>query len=253
MPDRLPFDIECVDALDGVPHGFLGHSGGAYQFGFGGPGDETVVAKARAGAADALIAGALLAAPHQVHSADVLTVTEAWPDTPTGRPAGDALVTSARGIVLGIVTADCGPVLFSDRVAGVIGAAHAGWRGAHADIVENTVCAMEHLGATRANIAAAIGPTIAQSSYEVDAPFRAHFAARDDRHFAPAPHRDGSDRWLFSLSGYIADKLEQSGIDRIYDTARDTFSHPERYYSYRRAASSGKPNYGRQISLIALG
>lgn len=253
MLDQPPFDIECVDSLDRVPHGFFGHSGEAFQFGYGGPGDETVVAMARADAAHSLIAGAPLVAPHQVHSADVLTVTEAWPDSPVGRPSGDAVVTSEGGIVLGIVTADCGPVLFCDPVAGVIGAAHAGWRGAHAGILENTVVAMERLGATRANIAAAIGPTIAQSSYEVDLPFRAHFEADEERHFAPAPPREGSERWHFDLPGYIADKLERSGIGRICDTARDTFSDSERYYSYRRAASSGMPNYGRQISLIALG
>lgn len=191
--------------------------------------------------------------PHQVHSSDVVTVTEAWTDTPEGRPMGDAVVTAQRGVVLGIVTADCGPVLLADPTAGVVGAAHAGWRGAHGGVLENTIAAMEALGANRAGISAAIGPTIAQASYEVDAPFKENFTEQDDKHFADAPDRGGSPRWHFDLPGYIIEKLKLSGIEKISNCARDTFSHSERYYSYRGAVSSGEPNYGRQISLIALG
>lgn len=247
------FDIERADALAGIPHGFFGHGGGAHQFGYGGPGDAETVAATRAAAASALVSGAPIVTPHQVHSPDVVTVTEAWADAPEGRPVADAVVTAQRSVVLGIVTADCGPVLFADRAAGVVGAAHAGWRGAHGGVVENTLAAMEALGATRENISAAIGPTIAQTSYEVDAPFRENFIAGDETHFQSAPEREGSPRWHFDLPGYIAEKLKLSGIGKISNCARDTFLHSERYYSYRRAVSSGEPNYGRQISLIALG
>ncbi|WP_298470436.1 peptidoglycan editing factor PgeF [uncultured Erythrobacter sp.] len=247
------FDIERADALADFPHGFFGHGGGLHQFGYGGPGLVEEVGATRAAAASALVAGAPIVTPHQVHSPDVVTVTDEWDDAPEGRPVADAVVTARRGIVLGIVTADCGPVLFADRQAGVVAAAHAGWRGAHGGVLENTIAAMEALGASRATIAAAIGPTIAQASYEVDAPFRENFGEQDGKHFAAAPDRAGSPRWQFDLPSYITEKLAFCGIDKISDCAWDTFSHPERYYSYRRAVSSGEPNYGRQISLIALG
>lgn len=250
------FAIERAGVLNGVAHGFFGHGGPqdphAHQFGYGGPGDEGEVRRVRAAAAQALVTGARLVMPHQTHSPDVVTVTEPWPDEASGRPPCDALVTALKGVVIGIVTADCAPVLFADTSAGVIGAAHAGWRGAQGGVLENTVEAMEALGANRANIAAAIGPTIGQNSYEVDAPFRSHFEAADDRHFAHAPERDGSPRWHFDLSGYIVEKLDRLGCAAIESLGRDTFSHPERYYSYRMASQRGEPNYGRQISLIGL-
>lgn len=247
------FDIEHAQALGGIPHGFFGHSGRAYQFGFGGPGQSDMVGAARTAAANAIVAGGSLAAPHQVHSPDVIVVAQAWEDRPNGRPAADALVTAERGIVLGIVTADCGPVLLADAKAEVVGAVHAGWRGAHAGVLENTIAAMEALGAARQDIAAAIGPTIAQASYEVDAPFRENFTSADERHFAPAPSRAGRARWHFDLPSYITDKLRLCGIRKIDSMNRDTFSYPERYYSYRRAVQAEKPNYGRQISMIAVG
>ena len=247
------FDIERANALNGIPHGFFGHGGGSHQFGYGGPGEAEEVRTLRAAAADAILSGARLAAPHQVHSPDVMTVTDPWDDLPEGRPVADAVVTDRPGMVLGIVTADCAPVLFADAQAGVVGAAHAGWRGAHGGVLENTVAAMEALGADRSRIAAAIGPTIAQASYEVDAPFRDNFEAKDAHLFAPAPEREGVARWHFDLPGYVADELHASGVAKICDLARDTFSLSERYHSYRRATMRGDPNYGRQISLIALG
>lgn len=256
MVDRAPFAITRADALAQVPHGFFGHGGPdnprAHQFGYGGPGDERDVREVRAAAAEAIAGGAALVMPHQTHSNDVVTVTRPWADEPTGRPPCDALVTSLRGIAIGIVTADCAPVLFADHKAGVIGAAHAGWRGAQGGVLENTLDAMESLGATRDNIAAAIGPTIAQPSYEVDAPFRDHFAADDEQHFNPAPARDGVARWHFDLPGYITRRLAKSGCGQIELLALDTFALAERYHSYRLASQSGEPNYGRNISLIAL-
>ena len=248
----MEFQIERHALLDGVPHGFFGSAGGAHQFGFGGPGDPAEVRMLRAGAADAILPGGRLAAPHQVHSPDVVTVTAAWDDGAEGRPVADAVVTATSGIVLGIVTADCGPILFADREAGVVGAAHAGWRGAADGVLENTIAAMEALGAARANIAAVLGPTIAQASYEVDAPFRARFAAADERFFAPAPERDGTARWHFDLPGYIMARLAGAGLSKIADLGRDTFSHVERYHSHRRSTQACEANYGRQISMIAL-
>jgi YfiH family protein len=246
------FQIERHALLDGVPHGFFGSAGSAHQFGFGGPGDPAEVRMLRAAAAEAIVPGGRLAAPHQVHSPDVVTVSAPWDDGAEGRPVADAVVTATPGIVLGIVTADCGPILFADLQAGVVGAAHAGWRGAVEGVLENTIAAMEALGATRANIAAVLGPTIAQPSYEVDAPFRARFAAGDERFFAPAPEREGMARWHFDLPAYIMARLSAAGLSKIADLGRDTFSHLARYHSHRRSTQAGEANYGRQISMIAL-
>jgi YfiH family protein len=248
----IGFQIERSALLDGVPHGFFGSAGGVHQFGFGGPGDPAEVQALRAAAAEAIRAGGRLAAPHQVHSPDVAVVDEIWGDAAAGRPVADAVVTATPGIVLGIVTADCGPILFADAQAGVIGAAHAGWRGAVDGVLENTMAAMEALGAQRERITAVLGPTIAQPSYEVDAPFRAHFAFEADPFFAPAPERDGTPRWHFDLPGFIMAQLAASGLSKIANLGRDTFSHVARYHSHRRSSQAGEANYGRQISMIAL-
>ncbi|MDC8753930.1 peptidoglycan editing factor PgeF [Erythrobacter sp. sf7] len=245
------FAIETHPLFEGVPHGFFGSAGGVHQFGFGGPGDPADVHALRAAAAEAIRAGGRLAAPHQVHSPDVVTVTEAWDDAAEGRPVADAVVTATPGIVLGIVTADCAPVLVADPQAGVVGAAHAGWRGAVEGVLENTIAAMEALGAQRTNIIAVLGPTIAQPSYEVDAPFRARFAVEDERFFASAPARDGIARWHFDLPGYGMARLAAAGIGKIADLGRDTFSHVARYHSHRRSTQAREADYGRQISMIA--
>lgn len=246
------FQIERHALLDGVPHGFFGSAGGAHQFGFGGPGETADVQALRVAAAIAILPGGRLAAPHQVHSPDVVTVTAAWDDAAEGRPVADAVVTATPGIVLGIVTADCSPILLADRESGVIGAAHAGWRGAVDGVLDNTIAAMEALGARRSSIAAVLGPTIAQASYEVDRAFRDRFAAGADRFFAAAPAREGIARWHFDLPGFITARLADAGLSKIADTGRDTFSHLVRYHSYRRSTQAGEANYGRQISMIAL-
>lgn len=248
MAEALAFDIVRSDALAGVSHGFFGHGGGAHQFGYGGEGEEHSIRAARAQAAQAIMPGGVLVAPHQIHSPDVLTVDAAWEDTANGRPVADALVTATPGLVLGIVTADCAPVLFADTEAGVIGAAHAGWRGAHGGVLENTLDAMEQLGADRSRIVAAIGPTIAQASYEVDELFRANFASGDDRFFTVG--REG--HWQFDLPAYAAHRLRAAGAGVVEDLALDTYRLEKRYYSYRRATHRGEANYGRQLSLIAL-
>ena len=247
MAEPAAFEIVTCEALEGIPHGFFGHSGGAHQFGYGGQGEDASIARIRAAAADAILPGGTFVAPHQVHSPDVIKVTEAWGDTATGRPEADALVTATSGLVLGIVTADCAPVLFADREAGVVGAAHAGWRGARGGVLENTIAAMESLGASRDIISAAIGPTIAQSSYEVDARFRENFAAQDYAHFQPG--REG--RWQFDLPGYVKQRLRAAGLRRIEDCALDTYTIEKSYYSFRRATHAGEASYGRQLSLIA--
>lgn len=259
-PLSTPFDIERACVLEGVRHGFFGSAGGVHQFGFGGPGDFHDLAKLRSAAAHAVLPGAPLQAPYQVHSADVVTIgadvprqVRKWPDNTKERPVVDGVVTARKDVVLGIVTADCAPVLFADREAGVIGAAHAGWRGAHDGVLENTIAAMEKLGATRAHIAAALGPTIAQPSYEVDSAFREQFLSEDAVHFVDAPTRDGIPRWHFDLPGYILAKLRAAGLERVESLGLDTFVEPERYFSYRRSTRLGQADYGRQLSAIALG
>ncbi|MEO0871743.1 MAG: polyphenol oxidase family protein [Pseudomonadota bacterium] len=257
---KADFDIERAPILEGVAHGFFGSAGGVHQFGYGGPGATQDVGALRAAAANTIAPGARVVAPHQQHTPDVITIAEgrgeswgdAWDDTPQGRPVADAVVTATKGMALGIVTADCAPVLLAEIEAGVIGAAHAGWRGAQGGVLASTVGAMEAMGADRSRIVAAIGPTIAQASYEVDAPFREHFSPEDDCHFAPARARDGIARWLFDLPAYVAAQLERAEICYVDDLGRDTFTSSERYHSYRRASSRGEPNYGRQIALIAL-
>ncbi|OBV10608.1 peptidoglycan editing factor PgeF [Erythrobacter dokdonensis] len=248
----MEFQIERHALLEGVPHGFFGSAGGKHQFGFGGPGDPAAARALREAAADAILPGGRLAAPHQVHSPDVAVVAQVWDDAAEGRPVADAVVTATPGIVLGIVTADCGPILFADREAGVVGAAHAGWRGAVEGVLENTVAAMEGLGARRENIVAVLGPTIAQPSYEVDAPFRARFTAEDECFFADAGMREGARRWHFDLPGYIIARLAGAGLSKIADLGRDTFSHVARYHSHRRSTQARAAEYGRQISMIAL-
>lgn len=180
----------------------------------------------------------------QIHSARVVDMPEAR----TGPVEADALVTNRAGAVLQIVTADCAPVLLADAEAGVIGAAHAGWRGALGGVLGNTVAAMVALGARPDRIAAAIGPTIAQRNYEVDLAFRTAFEAGDETFFQP-----GKPGHLhFDLPAYCAHRLRAAGITLIDDLAEDTYSQPARFHSYRRATHAGQPTGGRQISAIAL-
>lgn len=249
-------EAEAIRAacLAGLPHGFMTRRGGCssgpiagLNAGYGsGEARETVSAN-RALAAHTVLPGAPLVSVHQVHSADCSTVEDPWDDA--NRPTADALVTARRGLLLGIVTADCAPVLLADAGAGVIGAAHAGWRGAHGGVIEATVTAMEALGARRGRIAAAIGPAIARASYEVGEDFRAQFtAAGDDRFFAPG--RPG--HLQFDLEAYVTARLDVAGVGTVEPLALDTYADEDRFYSYRRATHRAEPNYGRQLSLIGL-
>ena len=242
--------------LGAVPHGFLGRRGGistglvaGLNAGLGSGDEEADVAENRARAAAAVLPGAVLVGVYQVHSATCVTVSEPWADD--RRPEGDALVTNRQGILLGIVTADCAPVLLADPEAGVIGGAHAGWKGAIGGVTDNCIAAMEALGARRDRIAAAIGPCIGQASYEVDDPFAARFAEADPanvRFFADG--RPG--HWQFNLEHYVAARLQAAGIGQVECLGLDTLATPTRFYSYRRASLAGEPAYGRQISLIGL-
>lgn len=216
-------EVLTSEALEGVPHGFSTREGLD-------SGD--------------VLPGAPLVMLEQVHSADVLVMREADGE----KRKGDGIVTDRRGLIIGIVTADCAPVLMADRKAGVVGVAHAGWRGAHAGILENTLDAMEQLGASRANIAAVIGPTIAQASYEVDEGFREQFDSVDERFF----DRGRPGHFQFDLPAYVAHRLKRAGAGRIADLALDTYADEVRFHSFRRATHRSEPTKGRQTSVIAL-
>lgn len=246
--------------LDGIPHGFLGRRGGVstgvtagLDMGLRGmdladPALADVRENRRRGT-EAVLPGARLVSVYQVHGADCVAAGD-W--TEADRPHADALVTDRPGVLLGILTADCAPVLLADRTAGVIGAAHAGWKGAVAGVTDSTIAAMERLGARRGDIVAAIGPCIAQASYEVDAGFRARLlemAADNARFFVPG----APGHWQFDLEGYVAMRLEQAGIGGVEPLGLDTYADPARFYSYRRATHRGEPDYGRQMALIGLG
>lgn len=236
-------------------HGFLGRTGGvsgglyaSLNCGLGSGDDPASVAGNRARALNAVAPGARLVTLHQVHSAKAAEAGE-WPDS--DRPHADALVTSRSGFALGILTADCAPVLFEDDAAGVIGAAHAGWRGAFSGVLGATVCAMERLGANRDRMTAVIGPCIARRSYEVDDAFRARFVDADTRNDAFfIGSRPGHAR--FDLEGYCAARLADAGVGRVEAMGVDTCSDPARFFSYRRTTLASEPDYGRQLSLICL-
>jgi YfiH family protein len=243
-------------ALAGVAHGFLGRRGGVSEgicsglnVGLGSSDDPEKIRENRRLAVEAVRPGAGLATLHQVHSSDAVHVAEPYADD--ARPRADAMVTDRPGLILGILTADCAPVLLADREAGVVGAAHAGWKGALGGVVEATVAQMERLGADRARIAAAVGPCIARRSYEVDEGFLRRFAESDPEHerfFGLG--REGHHQ--FDLEGFVLSRLAASGLTRIEAMGEDTYSQPERFFSYRRATHKGEADYGRQISLIAL-
>lgn len=249
-------DVIRAGALAAVPHGFLGRRGGvstgqyaSLNVGTGSDDLPRAIEANRTLAANAVLPGAALATVYQVHSADVVRIDTPFPME--ARPHADAMVTDRPGVLLGILTADCAPVLFSDAEAGVIGAAHAGWRGAFGGIGAATVAAMEQLGADRGRIAAAIGPCIAQASYEVDDGFHLRFLAEDegfDRFFKPG--RDGHHQ--FDLAAFVAADLAAAGVTRVEITGLDTYADEDRFFSFRRATQAGEGGYGRQISLIGM-
>lgn len=251
-----PVEVNRARVLEGVPHGFLGRRGGVstgvvagLNAGLGAGDDDGAVRENRARAVSAVLPEAKLATVYQVHSPDCVFAAAPWPDAE--RPHADALVTDRPGLLLGIVTADCAPVLLADREAGIVGAAHAGWKGALGGVVEATVEAMARLGADPARVAAAIGPCIALRSYEVDEAFRGRFLAADpgsEAFFAAG--RPGHRH--FDLEGYVGLRLARAGVGAIEPLGLDTLSLPDRFFSFRRATLAGEATYGRQISLIGL-
>lgn len=243
--------------LASIPHGFLGRQGGvstglhaSLNVGLGSDDDRMAITENRRRAVEAVLPGARLATLHQVHSPHAIAVTDPFPDD--ARPAADALVTDRPGLLLGVLTADCVPVLLADAKAGVIGAAHAGWKGAISGVTDHTLAQMEAMGADRARIVAAIGPCIGRSSYEVDDGFFRRFAEDDpaNERFFTDGKRAGHHQ--FDIEAYVMARLAAGGVTRIEALGLDTYADEARFYSFRRSTHRGEPGYGRQISLIGL-
>jgi len=251
------FSSPLLSHIPGLRHAFFTRDGGVSKGiyaglngGLGSNDDPADVAENRRRMADAMDvdAGRFLTV-HQIHSPDVAVATTSW--DVDARPRADAMVTAAPGLALGITTADCGPILFADPKARVIGAAHAGWKGAFTGVLENTIAEMERLGAARTDIVVAIGPLIRQASYEVGAEFVDRFTQADPtfaRFFVPST-REG--HAMFDLADFIHMRLERAGIATIDDTGIDTYPD-EQLFSYRRSVHRKEPDYGRQIHAIAL-
>jgi YfiH family protein len=249
---------KSLSAIKGIRHAFFTRDGGVSQGLYatlnGGIGSND--APERVGENRARMAAALGVAPdrllslYQIHSPKIVVAQTPW--TREARPRADAVVTQVPGLALGVSTADCGPVLFADPQVGVIGAAHAGWRGALNGVLEATVAAMEKLGARRGQMTVALGPMIRQPNYEVGPEFVDRFIAADpdNRRYFQSSARDN--HAMFDLAGYVTRQLERAGIVQIEDLGVCTYAEPERFYSYRRATQRAEPDYGRHINAIAL-
>lgn len=256
-----PLTAAHLSAKPKLRHGFFTRQGGvsegifaALNVGLGSNDDPEHVRENRRRATTALdVASDALVTAYQIHSANVAVVEDPW--QAGSAPKVDAMVTRRRGLALGILTADCAPVLLADVTAGVIGAAHAGWRGAIGGVLEATVEAMAKLGAKPSRILAAVGPCIAQDSYEVGPEFPAPFVAEDPangRYFRPDRNGEGEPRWRFDLAGYVSDKLERLGLAAVETLPYDTCADDRHFFSYRRACLRGETDYGRGLSAIAL-
>lgn len=257
---QMPLDALTSPLLEGTRHGFFTRRGGAssgvfagLNCGHGSTDQTATVAMNRARVAEAMgLDPDRLLGVHQVHSPDVLTVDAAYlANPPAEKPRADALVTALPDVALSVLTADCMPVLFLDPQARVIGAAHAGWRGALSGVLEATLDAMAALGADRSRIRAVIGPCISQRAYEVSDDFMDQFLADDpanDRFFAGGP----SPQPWFDLPGYGLHRLRTAGVFDAEWTRHCTYSDADRFYSYRRSTHRAEPDYGRLISAICL-
>lgn len=252
-----PLRSSALDALApaGVRHGFFtregGVSGGIYRglnVGLGSKDERAAVLENRTRVAAHLgVRREHLFTPHQIHSPHAVVVTAPWPE----RPQADAVVTDRPGLALGVLAADCGPVLFADARARVIAAAHAGWKGALDGVLEATIEAMTNLGADPARIVAVLGPSISQENYEVGPEFVSRFAEADAdnaRWFAPSGRPGHS---LFDLNGYTVDRLGKAGVQASL-IGHCTYADEERFFSYRRTTHRAEPDYGRQISAIVM-
>jgi purine-nucleoside/S-methyl-5'-thioadenosine phosphorylase / adenosine deaminase len=259
LPDTHMVQAASLAGLAGVRHGFFTRAGGVSQGIYaslnGGPGSKdgpAQVTENRARMAVALgVAADRLLTAYQIHSPDVVTIDKPW--SLDERPRADAIVTRTEGLAIGVTTADCGPVLFADAAAGVIGAAHAGWRGAFTGVLEATIAAMEGCGAKRDRIVAALGPMIRQPNYEVGPEFVTRFGADDpanERFFRPSSRPDHA---LFDLPGYIAARLARAGLQQVEDLGHCTYAEEARFFSYRRSTHRAEADYGRHINAIALG
>ncbi|MEI6558876.1 MAG: peptidoglycan editing factor PgeF [Rhodospirillaceae bacterium] len=247
--------LDALDDLSGLRHGFFTREGGVSEghyaslnCGFGSGDEPARVAenRARIAARLAVPAGHLVTV-YQIHSPTVVVADQPW--RPDRAPEADAMVTNRPGLALGILTADCVPVLFADPASGVIGAAHAGWKGACGGVVAATVAAMVTLGARPARMVAAVGPCIAQRSYEVGPEFPGQFAPADADFFTPAA-RPG--HYLFDIGALVERRLADQGIGVIQRCSNDTAAEEQHFFSYRRATLRGEPVYGRGLSVIVL-
>jgi YfiH family protein len=250
-----PVTADNLAALAGIAHGFFTRAGGVSQggyaslnCGFGSHDDPEAVRENRARVAAHTGATSLISA-HQVHGTVAVAVDEAWAHE--ARPKADAIVTAKPGLAVGVLTADCAPVLFADREARVVAAAHAGWRGALAGIVEATVAEMERLGATRKRIVAAVGPCIGQPAYQVGPEFEQAFLERDPANAVFFMRPEPGARPHFDLSAYVGRRLDLAGIAGNQTLSFCTCADPE-FFSYRRSQAHKEPDYGRQISAIVL-
>ena len=240
----------------GLRHAFFtrrgGVSAGIYASLNGGAGSsdapEAVAENKRRMAAALAVAPDRLLIPYQIHSAQAVCVEAPWAE----RPRCDGVATRARGLALGVTGADCGIILFHDPAAGVIGAAHAGWKGALDGVLESTLARMEELGAARARIRAALGPTIAQPSYEVGPDFLDRFRAADPGSVRFFRQAEAGDRAFFDLPAYIGARLERAGVGDFEDLRLDTYADEARFYSYRRSTHRKEPDFGRLVAAIAL-
>src|ERR1700730_14657582 len=249
---------KSLAALPGIRHAFFTREGGVSQGiyaslsgGVGSADAREHVAENRARMAAALgVAPEALLSAYQIHSPDVVVAERPW--GPDARPRADAIVTRVPGLAIGISTADCGPVLFADAQARVIGAAHAGWRGALAGVTDQTIAAMERLGAARGRIVAALGPMIRQPNYETGTDLRDRFIAADPanaRFFRPAAREQ---HFMFDLAGYVVARLAAAGIGTIEDVDACTYADAEKFFSYRRMTHRGDADYGRHVNAIVL-
>ena len=252
--------LPSLARLPHVRHAFFTREGGVSQgiyaslnCGYGSTDAPANVAENRARAAGRLgLAPERLLTVHQIHSTTVLTVDDKKLWSSPGAPKADAMVSDKPGVALGVLSADCAPVLMADASAGVIGAAHAGWKGALAGVVETTLVAMEKLGAQRAHVHAAIGPCIARESYEVGPEFPAPFIAQDavNAGFFSASRRAG--HYMFDLPGYLLRRLRMLGVATVEDSGHDTLGNERQFFSYRRNTLQGVTDYGRGLSAIML-
>jgi len=247
-----------LSKLAGIRHAFFtragGVSDGVYESLNGGVGSRDApdkVAENRARMAASLgVAPERLISAYQIHSPTVVVADQPW--SADNRPRADAIVTRTPKLAIGVSTADCGPLLFADAEAGVIGAAHAGWRGAASGVIEATVAAMEQLGAERDRIAVALGPTIRQANYEVGPEFVASFTADDPTNAQFFESSPKTGHAMFDLAGYIASRIRRAGIAQFEDLGLCNYAEPARFFSFRRMTHRGEADYGRHINAIAL-